>query len=71
MIDDQLDPVVPSGQRADRERRIAWRTASVIILLNSLLNGIAAVLRARSSPTGSFDPSDGGRYLPHGKSVAR
>ena len=44
MIDDQLDPVVPSGQRADRERRIAWRTASVIILLNSLLNGIAAII---------------------------
>ena len=49
MIDDQLDPVVPSGQRADRERRIAWRTASVIILLNSLLNGIGPLSRSKQS----------------------
>jgi Flp pilus assembly protein TadD len=49
-MDDQPDLSASREQQADRERRIAWRTASVLTLLNSLLNAIVVTVSPEKSP---------------------
>ena len=41
--DDEPDSLPAGDPRASRDRRIAWRTAAVLILLNSLLNAITVI----------------------------
>ena len=49
-MDDQPDLTTSYEEPADRERRIAWRTAAVLTLLNSLLNGIAVTVSPEKTP---------------------